>query len=76
MKISGKLCINFEVDTKKFKRDYVNFLYNVAVGVLKNWNQYYEGIYLSIEEDGYVELDKLLKTHYQNKSCKKWIEFI
>tara|TARA_Y100000361_G_C10938178_1_gene227405 strand:- start:280 stop:456 length:177 start_codon:yes stop_codon:yes gene_type:complete len=58
MKISGKLCINFEVDTKKFKRDYVNFLYNVAVGVLKDWDQYYEGIYLSIEEDGYVELNK------------------
>ena len=30
MNIKGKLCINFEVDTNKFKRDYVNFLYNVA----------------------------------------------
>ena len=58
MKISGKLCINFEVDTKQFKRDYVNFLYNVADGVIKDWDEYYEGIYLSIEEDGYVELDK------------------
>ena len=30
MNIKGKLCINFEVDTNKFKRDYVTFLYNVG----------------------------------------------
>ena len=56
MKIKGKLCINFEIDTNKFKRDYVNFLYNVADGVIKDWDEYYEGIYLSIGED-YVEAD-------------------
>ena len=56
-KIKGRLCINIEVDTKKFKRDYVNFLYNVADGVIKDWDEYYEGIYLNIEEDSYVELD-------------------
>tara|TARA_B100000614_G_scaffold217034_1_gene202096 strand:+ start:782 stop:958 length:177 start_codon:yes stop_codon:yes gene_type:complete len=56
MKIKGKLCINFEIDTNKFKRDYVNFLYNVADGVIKDWDGYYEGINLSIGED-YVEAD-------------------
>ena len=56
-KIKGRLCINFEVDTKKFNRDYVNFLYNVADGVIKDWDEYYEGIYLNIEEDSYIELD-------------------
>jgi len=55
-KVSGKLCINFEVDTDKFKRDYVNFLYNIASRVLKDWNGYYEGIHLSIGEDDYVEV--------------------
>jgi len=56
-KIKGRLCINFEVDTNKFNRDYVNFLYNVADGVIKDWDEYYEGIYLNIEEDSYIELD-------------------
>jgi len=56
-KVSGRLCIKFEVDTKKFKRDYVTFLYNIVKGVLADWDEYYEGIHLSIEEDGYVEED-------------------
>ena len=59
MKIKGKLCINFEIDTNKFKRDHVSFLYNVADGVIKDWDEYYEGIHLSIGED-YVELDQWL----------------
>jgi len=56
-KVSGRLCIKFEVDTKKFKRDYVNFLYNIAKAVLVDWDEYYEGIHLSIGEDDYVEVD-------------------
>ena len=56
-KVSGRLCIKFEVDTKKFKRDHISFLYNVADVVTKEWNEYYEGIHLSIGEDDYVELD-------------------
>ena len=58
MKISGKLCINFEVDTEKCKRDYIAYLYNIARGVLQDWSDYDESITLSIEEDGYVELDQ------------------
>ena len=56
-KITGKLCINFEVDTDKCKRDYVAYLYNIARRVLQDWEDYEEGIDLSIEEDSYVELD-------------------
>ena len=56
-KVSGRLCIKFEVDTKKFKRDHIRFLYNVADGVIKDWDEYYEGIHLSIGEDDYVEVD-------------------
>ena len=56
-KVSGRLCIKFEVDTKKFKCDYVNFLYNIAKAVLVDWDEYYEGIHLSIGEDDYVEVD-------------------
>ena len=29
-KITGKLCINLQVDTNKCKRDYVAYLYNIA----------------------------------------------
>ena len=32
--ISGKLCINFEVNTEKCKRDYIAYLYNIARRVL------------------------------------------
>ena len=56
-KVSGRLCIKFEVNTKKFKRDHISFLYNVADGVIKDWDEYYEGIHLSIGEDDYVEVD-------------------
>jgi len=55
-KVSGKLCIKFQVDTSKYKKDYISFLYNIASEVLKDWNGYYEGIHLDIEEDNYVEL--------------------
>ena len=56
-KITGKLCINFEVDPDKCKRDYTAYLYNIARRVLQDWEDYEEGINLSIEEDSYVELD-------------------
>ena len=58
MKISGKLCINFEVDTEKCKRDYIAYLYNIAQSVLQDWGDYDENITLSIEEDGYVEVEE------------------
>jgi len=63
-KVSGKLCINFEVDTDKFKRDYVNFLYNIASRVLKDWNGYYEGIHLSLGEDDYVEIEQWIDQNF------------
>ena len=56
--IKGKLCINFEVDTNKFKRDYVNFLYNVAKKTIEDWDEYCDGIHLTISEDDYVEVDQ------------------
>ena len=56
--IKGKLCINFEVDTNKFKRDYVNFLYNVAKKTIDDWDEYCDGIHLTISEDDYVEVDQ------------------
>ena len=51
MNIKGKLCINFEVDTNKFKRDYVTFLYNVAKKTIEDWDEYCDGIQLSLSED-------------------------
>jgi len=56
--ISGKLCINFEVNTEKCKRDYIAYLYNIARRVLQEWGDYDESITLSIEEDGYVEVEE------------------
>ena len=56
--IKGKLCINFEVDTNKFKRDYVNFLYNVAKKTIEDWDEYCDGIHLTISEDDYVEVEQ------------------
>ena len=47
MKISGKLCINFEVDTEKCKRDYIAYLYNIARRVLQDWGDYDQTIYFS-----------------------------
>ena len=58
MNIKGKLCINFEVDTNKFKRDYVNFLYNVAKKTIEDWDEYCDGIHLTISEDDYVEVEQ------------------
>ena len=58
MNIKGKLCINFEVDTNKFKRDYVNFLYNVAKKTIEDWDEYCDGIHLKISEDDYVEVEQ------------------
>ena len=56
--IKGKLCINFEVDTNKFKRDYINFLYNVAKKTIEDWDEYCDGIHLTISEDDYVREDE------------------
>ena len=59
-KVSGRLCIKFEVDTKKLEKrhvSYTTFLYNIAKAVLIDWDEYYEGIHLSIGEDDYVEVD-------------------
>ena len=56
--IKGKLWINFEVDTNKFKRDYVNFLYNVAKKTIEDWDEYCDGIHLTISEDDYVREDE------------------
>ena len=59
-KVSGRLCIKFEVDTKKLEKrhvSYTNFLYNIAKAVLVDWDEYYEGIHLSIGEYDYVEVD-------------------
>ena len=56
--IKGKLCINFEVDTNKFKRDYVTFLYNVAKKTIEDWDEYCDGIQLSLSEDSYVREDQ------------------
>tara|TARA_R100000231_G_scaffold125240_1_gene95573 strand:+ start:344 stop:550 length:207 start_codon:yes stop_codon:yes gene_type:complete len=53
-KIQGRLCINFEVDTSKYKKDYISFLYNIARTVTQDWTE--EGLTLDIEEDNYVEL--------------------
>ena len=58
MNIKGKLCINFEVDTNKFKRDYINFLYNVAKKTIEDWDEYCDGIHLTISEDDYVEVEQ------------------
>ena len=57
MNIKGKLCINFEVDTNKFKRDYVTFLYNVAKKTIEDWDEYCDGIQLSLSKDSYVRED-------------------
>lgn len=56
-KVSGRLCIKFEVDTEKFKRDHISFLYNIADGVIKLLDEYHEGIHFSIGEDDFVELN-------------------
>jgi hypothetical protein len=61
-KVSGRLCIKFKIDTKKYKGDwpkyeYTTFLYNIAKGVVDDWDGYYEGVHISIGEDDYVELD-------------------
>ena len=56
-KVSGRLCINFEVDTEKCKRDHIAYLYNIARRVLQDWGDYDECITLSIGEDDYVEVD-------------------
>tara|TARA_Y100000361_G_scaffold45723_1_gene39589 strand:+ start:207 stop:386 length:180 start_codon:yes stop_codon:yes gene_type:complete len=56
-RVSGRLCINFEVDTEKCKRDHIAYLYNIARRVLQDWGDYDESITLSIGEDDYVEVD-------------------
>ena len=38
-KIQGRLCINFEVDTSKYKKDYISFLYNIARTVTQDWTE-------------------------------------
>ena len=55
MKISGRLCINFTVDTDRYKKDYICFLYHVAKDAIEDY-QDKDGITFVIEEDGYVEL--------------------
>ena len=74
-KVSGKLCIKFEVDTKKLEKrhvSYTTFLYNIAKAVLVDWDEYYEGIHLSIGEDDYVEVGLMPK--YIVKSTFNYIQ--
>ena len=59
-KVSGRLLLSEEVDTKKLEKQHVSYttlLYNIAKAVLVDWDEYYEGIHLSIGEDDYVEVD-------------------
>ena len=61
-KVSGRLCIKFKIDTKKYskdwpKYDYTTFLYNIAARVVDDWDGYYEGVHISIGEDDYIEVD-------------------
>ena len=53
MKISGRLCINFTVDTDRYKNDYISFLYHVAKDAIEDYKDK-DGIVFEIEEDGYV----------------------
>ena len=60
MKISGKLCINFTVDTDRYKKDYISFLYHVAKDAIEDYEDKEEW------EEAYNEGAYLLMEHYND----------
>ncbi len=56
-KVSGNFVLSSKLIQRNSNVTTFSFLYNVADGVIKDWDEYYEGIHLSIGEDDYVEVD-------------------